>query len=173
MRDRLKEIKRIVEQRVGFKIDGVDRRRDMTYARAVYARIARDIQLDNRATYSYEDIGKPINKNYATVLHYLKNTFHYAMSDIKFKQLYDDLYKAFVLNDPFEGISELDTISEMARDINIINDKFNELKSKYIDSIMIEDKFANMVKDLSEEELEEVYEVVELRIKAIKSRVYA
>jgi len=173
MRDRLKEIKRIVEQRVGFKIDSVDRRRDITYARAVYARIARDIQLDNRATYSYEDIGKPINKNYATVLHYLKNTFHYAMSDIKFKQLYDDLHKAFVLNDPFEGISELDTISEMARDINIINDKFNELKSKYIDSIMIEDKFANMVKDLSEQELEEVYEIVELRIKAIKSRVYA
>ena len=46
------------------------RKRNYVYARAIYYRITRDLTVESLA-----DIGKPLKKNHATVVHALNNVF--------------------------------------------------------------------------------------------------
>ena len=69
------ELKKIVNDVFLVDIDIENRKRDVVDARKVYSKILRD------SGYSYESIGKTINKNHATIMHYVKNIEHLMSYD--------------------------------------------------------------------------------------------
>ena len=69
------ELKRIVNDTFLVDIEIESRKRDVVDARKVYSKILRD------SGYSYESIGKTINKNHATIMHYVKNIEHLMSYD--------------------------------------------------------------------------------------------
>ena len=69
------ELKKIVNDVFLVDIDIENRKRDVVDARKVYSKILRD------SGYSYELIGKTINKNHATIMHYVKNIEHLMSYD--------------------------------------------------------------------------------------------
>jgi len=68
-------LKRIVNEAFLVDLDVDNRKREVVDARKIYSKILRDIG------YSYEAIGSTINKNHATIIHYVKNIEHLLSYD--------------------------------------------------------------------------------------------
>jgi len=86
------ELKRIVNDVFLVDIEIESRKRDVVDARKVYSKILRD------SGYSYELIGKTINKNHATIMHYVKNIEHLISYDQILKNKYVDCKNIFLEN---------------------------------------------------------------------------
>jgi len=67
MKEEIEELKKIVNDVFLVDIEVKDRKRKIVDARKVYSKILKD------SGYSYELIGETINKNHATIIHYIKN----------------------------------------------------------------------------------------------------
>lgn len=67
MKEEIDELKKIVNDIFLVDIEVKDSKRGVVDARKVYSKILRD------SRYSYELIGETINKNHATIIHYVKN----------------------------------------------------------------------------------------------------
>lgn len=78
------ELKAIVKKIFGVNIDVNTRKRAFVDARIVYSKILRDIGI------SFEAIGRTINKDHATIIHYLRNIDHIFAQD---KLLFDNFKK--------------------------------------------------------------------------------
>lgn len=73
--EEVSELKRIVKDVFLVDLEVNNRKREVVDARKVYSKILRD------NGYSYELIGKTINKDHATVIHYVKNIEHIIYYD--------------------------------------------------------------------------------------------
>jgi len=169
MKNRLVSIKKAIEDQIGHRIDTPSRKREITYGRAVYCAIARGIDDKGRPV-SLESIGKVINRDHATVRHNIQVIFPFAIEDSSFRRLYDTLRDVY--NDPKEVVSETSKLRG-AYDKIINLEKDNEAL-KYKLTLVQRDSsmFDKLTEGLSKEEMEEVYERLDLMVKSIKSRVY-
>jgi len=71
----IEDLKRIVNEAFLVDLDVDNRKREVVDARKIYSKILRD------SGYSYEAIGHTINKNHATIMHYIKNIEHLLSYD--------------------------------------------------------------------------------------------
>lgn len=76
----LKEIRSIVEQECNLNLNNKTRKREYVFARAVYYKLCREITNN-----SYEDIGKTLDKDHATVLHGVRIFDTFLMQKALFK----------------------------------------------------------------------------------------
>lgn len=169
MKNKLISIKRIIEREIGERIDTRNRRRDLTYARAVYCQIGRDLGL------SLSAIGETLNRDHATVLHAVRVIFPFAMEQGYYLRLYQTL-SAIVDKDKKkkERVEQgkFDTVKNLADRIDELQKENVALKYKLQLVQDGSDPFTKMVNDLSKDELDEVYEKLDIMVRAIKSRVY-
>lgn len=168
MKSRLISVKRIVEKEVGHSIDTKSRKRSHTYARAVYCQVARE--MGGKKPHSLSDIGEVIKRDHATVLHSLRVVFPFAMQETSFKLLYWTLRAIFVDNvSEEEGFDEVRSLGDKV--INL--EKENVSLKQKLDLLKFgTNKFDKLVEGLSKDEIDEVYEKMNIFVKAIRSRVY-
>lgn len=100
------ELKRIINDVFYIELDSKNRKRGTVDARKVYSKILKE------AGYSYELIGKTINKDHATVLYYIKNLDSILMYDKILRDKYIACKNSF--------IKETESVSEqIKKDIDI------------------------------------------------------
>ena len=171
MKNRLTSLKNAIEKEFGNRIDTPLRKREYTYARAVYCKIAREM---SNGAITHSEIGKSINRDHATVMHNIKVVFPFAVREKFFKDLYDALsliYQPEQINPTDElKSSETDTMLRN-RVIKLIRQN-KELKYKIQTVEKGNELFEPLFRDLSYDELNEVYDKMKIMVKAIKSRVY-
>lgn len=71
----VEKLKKIVNEIFSVDIESKSRKRDLVDARKIYAKILRE------QGYGYEKIAKTINKDHATIIHYLKYIDHILSYD--------------------------------------------------------------------------------------------
>ena len=90
MKSKLEILADLVETETGLNIRKRNRRREVTYARALYCKLARDVREEGDR-YSYKKIGNVISKDHATVMHNINVIFPSAMKEQKYKYLYNEV----------------------------------------------------------------------------------
>ena len=168
MKSRLISVKKIIEKEVGHRIDGKDRYRSHTYARSIFCKIARE--MNGERSYSLAEIGQIINRDHASVLHNLNVIFPFAIQESAFNTLYLTMKALFVDNDSdVENFDEVKTLADRV----LMLEKENAALSHKLDLLKYgNNEFEKMTQGLSKEEMEEVYEKMNIFVKAIKNRVY-
>jgi hypothetical protein len=169
MRNRLVSIKRIVENEIGERIDTRNRRRYLTYARAVYCKAGRDMGL------SLSSIGKEIKRDHATVLHSVNNIFDFAMQDPYYKRLYQTLSVVFqdVANRDVPKMEDFDAMLKLSEKVEELQKENDALRHKLILLRDGENSFSKLFEGLNEDEVKETYNKLSIFVKAIKGRVYS
>ena len=166
MRSKLEVLKKIVEERSGCSLTENTRKREFTYARAVYFKLAREIK-DGDFKLSYSKIGKTLNKDHATVMHNINVIFPFAMKDEKYRKIYQELN--YCIDDDFseEQIKiHSDGIKRLYEEIYKRDDKISELM--YMNNTL--KKFNEFSQGLTTKELEQLYEKMSLTVKVIKNQ---
>jgi len=172
MKNKLISIKKIIEREVGRRIDTKDRYRDLTYARAIYCKIGRDLYEHNHKEATYTLIGNVIGRTHATVLHNIEVVFPFAIQQRQYKYLYETLTELFLNQVKADSkLREEDILSLSERIINLEKEN-SALKHKIQLLTSGPNNLEKMTDGLSDEEMAEVRERLELMIKSIKSRVY-
>jgi hypothetical protein len=153
----------LVESETGFNIRKRNKKREVTYARALYCKLAREI-MEEGERYSYNKIGKVIGKDHATVLHNVNTIFPFAMQEYKYKYLYNCIK---VLIDEDYNDNDLEdrknTIKDLQDAIKVRDEKIIQLKRDNL-------RFNVLVDGLTLEERNQLYEKIELTAKVIKAQ---
>jgi hypothetical protein len=159
MKNRLTDIRKVVERELGVKINTPSRKRRCAYGRAVFCKVARE--LSTKPT--LEEIGRVIGRDHSSTIHNMKTTFQYAMMDKEFQDLYDLLKKMFV--------EELEPeVVEQALDLQRENDM---LKHKLAYLARNQSRFDKVVDGLYQSEIEQIFEKLEIMAKMMKKQTYA
>ena len=163
MKNKLEILADLVESETGFNIRKRNRRREVTYARALYCKLARDIREEGDR-YSYKKIGNVISKDHATVLHNINVIFPFAIKEYKYKYLYDCI--RVLINEDYSD-SDLEerknTIKDLQDAIKVRDEKIIQLKRDNL-------RFNVLADGLTLEERNELYEKVALTAKVIKAQ---
>lgn len=163
MKSKLEILADLVESETGFNIRKRNRRREVTYARALYCKLARDIREEGDR-YSYKKIGNVISKDHATVLHNINVIFPFAIKEYKYKYLYDCI--RVLINEDYSD-SDLEerknTIKDLQDAIKVRDEKIIQLKRDNL-------RFNVLADGLTLEERNELYEKVALTAKVIKAQ---
>lgn len=169
MSNKLKQIRRLIEGEVGYSLDINTRRRDVVFARAVYYRVARDM-FNGENRYSLSAIGKELGKDHATVLHALRNVVGQAMNDEYYAQLYSSVLNA-VKKIKATSPTVVDNIDvQDLREHNVrLAMENSELKRRLRSAMGHSDRFAVITSKLSEEQLEQVYEKIDVMVKLLNA----
>lgn len=166
MSSKLKQIRQLIEDQVGFSLDLNTRKRDVVLARAVYYKVARDFRGE-RNQISLSDIGKELGKNHATVLHALNNVSFHIMDD----EYYSDLYK-IVMNEVSENVGAkrymLASDDTHTRAVGLYLENVR-LRKKLKDLVTYSDRFAQLTADLNDGQLDDVYDKVTLMVKVMNA----
>jgi len=168
MKSRLVSIKRIIEKEVGQSISTKKRTTSLTYARAIYCKIARDMGGEN--SISLHEIGKVINRDHSSVFHNINTIFPFAIKEKSFRDLYLTLRAIFIenLEEP-EKFDDMKALSERIIDM----EKENDSLSHKLHLLKYESRrFEKLIDGLSKDELDEVFDKMSIFVRAIKSRVY-
>lgn len=170
MRNRLVSIKRIIENEVGERIDTKNRKRMVTYARAVFCQLGRDLG------FSYDAIGSVINKDHATVMHNVKNIFPFSQKEYYYRNLYETAKHLKYFKEDREAQAEVkqefNALMELSKKIDELQKERDALSFKLMLLQKDESKLTSLFDGLQEHEIEEVYNKMTIFVKAIKSRVY-
>jgi len=168
MRNRLISVKKIIEKEVGHRIDGKDRYRSYTYARAVFCKIARE--MNGPRSYSLAEIGQVINRDHASVLHNLNVIFPFAVQESSFNTLYLTMKAMFIdSKEADENFDEVKTLAERVLSL----EKENASLTHKLDLLKYgNSKLDRLIEGLSKEEMQEVHDKMNIFVKAIKNRVY-
>ena len=153
----------LVEIETGFNIRKRDRKREVTYARALYCKLARDIREEGDR-YSYKKIGNVIGKDHASVMHNINVIFPFAMKEKKYKYLYRCLQ--VLINEDYDEMNfeeRKNTIMDLQNDIIARDEKIIQLKRDNL-------RFNVLVDGLTLEERNELYEKISLTAKVIKAQ---
>ena len=159
MSSKLKQIRRLIEDQVGFSLDLNTRKRDVVLARAVYYMVARDFR-NGRYQVSLSAIGEELGKDHTTVLHAINNNSFQIMDDEYYSELYNAIMaqvqdnkvdRGFMITSPEESKRTTELYLENVR-----------LRNKLKKLVTYSDRFAQLTVDLDEEQLEDVYQKVEL-----------
>jgi len=160
MKDRLKQLKTQIEVAVEQRIDTPCRKRHLTYARAVFCKIARESM-----GMTLSDVGKAINRDHATVMHNIKVVFPFAMKETRFQDIYDALKDEYKPKQVVKKDSGQDTISLISK-LRSENTYMKRMLNN-------RDRFGNLFDNLRVDEVDEVYNKLEIFVKAaVKNRVY-
>jgi len=84
MKSKLEMLVGLIENETGFDIKKRDRKREVTYARALYCKLAREI-IEDGERYSYSKIGRFIKRDHASVMHNSNVIFPFAMKEDDYK----------------------------------------------------------------------------------------
>lgn len=163
MKSKLETLARLIEKETKFNIRKRDKKREVTYARALYCKLAREIREDGER-YTYSKIGRVIKRDHATVLHNINVIFPFAIKEYKYKYLYDCMQ--VLINEDYsdDDLEERkNTIKDLQDAIKVRDEKIIELKRDNI-------RFNVLVDGLSLEERNELYEKVSLTAKVIKAQ---
>jgi predicted transcriptional regulator len=162
MKDKLKQLKKEIEIALECKISTPSRKRHLTYARAVFCKIARESM-----GMTLSDIGKVLNRDHATVMHSIKVVFPFAMKETRFRDIYD------ALKDEYKPKSSSEKKQESAQDTIQLISKLRTENAYMKMMLNTRDRFNNLFDDLRADEYDEVYNKLEIFVKyAIKTRVY-
>lgn len=166
MNSKLRQIRQLIEDQVGFSLDLKTRKRDVVLARAVYYKVARDFRGE-RNQMSLSDIGKELGKNHATVLHALNNVSFHIMDDEHYSELYKAVMREVVDNKGdrrfmFTPQEE----SKRATELYLENVR---LRKKLKHLVTYSDRFAQLTADLNEGQLDDVYDKVNLMVKVMNA----
>lgn len=162
MKNRLTDIRKVVERELGLKINTPSRKRRCAYGRAVFCKVARELNGD-KGKPTFMDIGNAINRDHASIMYNISTTFRYAMEDKEFRDLYDLLKKMFV--------EELEPeVVEQALDLQRENDM---LKHKLAYLARNQSRFEKVVDGLYQSEIEQIFEKLEIMAKMMKKQTYA
>ena len=162
MKDKLKQLKKQIEVAVEQKIDTPCRKRHLTYARAVFCKIARESM-----GMTLSDVGKALNRDHATVMHNIKVVFPFAMKETRFQDIYD------ALKDEYKPKKVVKKAEDSGQEtINLISKLRSE--NAYMSRMLKNrDRFGNLFDSLRVDEVDEVYNKLEIFVKStIKNRVY-
>ena len=131
----MQELKEIINEVFLVDIDIKSSKRAVVDARKVYSKILRD------SGYSYELIGETINKNHATIIHYVKN-IEYLLS---YDQILRDKYVAC------KNIFTVNSVKEQKKkDVDIyvtVVRLANELQEAVVIKEKLLDEFFNYIQD--------------------------
>lgn len=168
MKNRLESLRRIIEKETGHRIDIRRGKTDVTFARAVFCKIAREMREGDRPI-SYSSIGEVINKDHATVMHNVKVVFPFAIKEPEYNRLYLTLRAMFVEEGSQEDFDAMATISE-----NMIRlTKENEALKYKLHLVSSQgDRWNAMTEGLSKDEMDELYDKLSIMVRAIRGRVY-
>lgn len=159
MSSKLKQIRRLIEDQVGFSLDLNTRKREVVLARAVYYMVARDHDKGlNQLSFSF--IGRELGKNHATVLHSINNNSFQIMDDEYYSELYNSVM-AEVQDNKVERSFTITSPEESKRSTELYLENVR-LRNKLKKLVTYSDRFAQLTVDLDEEQLEDVYQKVEL-----------
>ena len=198
MKDKLKEVVRIVEKELGLDLSLKDHHPEYVFARAIYFKIAKDLS-DYGWIYSLKRIGGAIDKDHATVIHSLKNSFPKAMKRNEYRILYYRLKKKIIEDvtehvldgtetevEMFEANRQLrleiinvknhyeEEMEQLKKTHNLVMDKYRrELKLLRRSTTFVDDRFANMTYGLDEDQMEQVYQKLDLLCKMMPKTQYA
>jgi hypothetical protein len=168
MRETLEALKATIEKALKVDIDKVSRKREFTYARAIFCKIAREVPINGK-TATYSEIGRIINKNHATVLHLEKNTFHYAVQGSDYLFIYRAIREVYsnVVNEGADDLSSL--IDSSISEIDLLKKQNEKLKKQIMIQGVIEERVSNLLSTLDDRDLEVVINKIEVMVKAAKN----
>jgi len=163
MKSKLEMLVGLIENETGFDIKKRDRKREVTYARALYCKLAREI-IEDGERYSYSKIGRFIKRDHASVMHNINVIFPFAMKEDDYKYLYESMQ--VLINEDFNEESFLDskkTIQGLKDAIAQRDEKIFQLKRDNL-------RFNVLVDGLTLEERNALYEKIALTAKVIKAQ---
>jgi hypothetical protein len=140
-KEEIDELKKIVNDVFLVDLDVNNRKRGVVDARKVYSKILRD------SGYSYDLIGETINKNHATIIHYVKNIEHILSYDRVVRDRYVACKNVFVKKR--KSISE-----QVKKDVDIyvtVVRLTNELQEAKSDKTKLLDEFVNYIEEYEKE----------------------
>lgn len=174
MNSKLKEIRRVIEKQVGHPLDLNSRKRDVILARALYYRVARDF-FNGDSRFSLSAIGKELGKDHATVLHSLRKVGDYVMIDDHYRAIYDmamNTIKRTSVEDESKDVARSGYVKKFMRlkkknsDLVLENERLQRLLDEASKS---SDRFTKMTKHLDEDQLEQIYEKVDLMVRVMNA----
>lgn len=198
MKNKLDRVRAIVEKEVGLDLSAKDNHNDYVNARCIYFQIAKDL-ADYGWVYSLDKIGSSIEKHHSTVIHSTKHRFPKIMQRNEYRILYYKLKKQIVEEvtdcvidgtesevEMFETnrLLKLEIIktkelyeNEMGmfkRTQNLLLDKYRrEIALLRKSTTFADDRFASMTYGLSDQQMEQVYQKLELLCKMMPKEQYA
>lgn len=173
MTDRLNILRKIIKTEIGLDVASINKTNNYVFARAVYYKIARNLRGENGEHISLSAIGRTVKKDHASVIHSLKYSFDQAMNEPKYKSLYNKL--SLMVEDPEWNQSKdfrkhyktYTKISDIWKQADSVWERYLKLKARAANNPVLD-----MMEGLSEEEVNEVAEKLNIMVKAIKNRVY-
>jgi hypothetical protein len=126
--------------------------------------------MNGPRSYSLAEIGQVINRDHASVLHNLNVIFPFAIQEGSFNTLYLTMKAMFIDNkEADENFDEVKTLAERVLSL----EKENASLIHKLDLLKYgNNKFDRLIEGLSKDEMQEVYEKMNIFVKAIKNRVY-
>jgi len=167
MRETLEALKATIENALKVDMDELSRKREFTYARAIFCKIAREVPINGKVV-TYNEIGGIIKKNHATVLHLERKTFHYAIQDSNYNSFYrivKEIY-ANVVNE--EGVDFSESLMESLSEIDILKAQNEQLKKQIMVQGVIEERVSSQLSTLDDRDVEVVIQKIETIVKAVK-----
>lgn len=149
-----------MEKKLGKPIGTRNRSREVTYGRSIYCKIARDYKFDGKSI-TYRQIGQMINRDYTSVMHNINVVFNYAMSEPRFVDIYNEVLA--IVGDKTNNNTML---LDLQRENELLRQKM------YIISKST-DRFTKAIDGLYEDEVEQIFEKIELMAKVMKKQQYA
>lgn len=168
MKATLKDIKVLIEQELEININSRSRAKHQSYSRAIYCKIAREHQ------YSYGDIGSSIDRNHATILNAINSTFKNAMKHERYKEAYDNVKFFCNRGIPVSKMPEVESIK--VRNLLILNKRLTTRVANLSKDIRhnkefgMSDRFYMMTRNLNEQQMEQVFDKVELLVKVMNAQ---
>ena len=198
MKNKLNRVLEIVEKEVGLDLSAKDNHNDYVNARCIYFQIAKDLS-DYGWEYSLEKIGGAIGQHHSTVIHSTRHRFPKIMQRNEYRILYYKLKKQIVeevtdcVIDGTESEVEMFETNRLLKleilkikelhenEMDMLKKTQNLLLDKYRREISIlrksttfaDDRFANMTYGLDEEQMEQVYQKLDLLCKMMPKTQYA
>jgi len=127
----IKELKKIVNDIFLVDIDSKNSKRGVVDARKVYSKILRD------SGYSYKLIGETIDKNHATIIHYIKNIEYLLSYDQNLKKKYVACKNVFIKDQDKKDVDIYVTVIRLS----------NELKEAIAFKEKLLDEFLDYIQD--------------------------
>lgn len=165
MENKLETLQKVIESRLDIKLNKNTRKKEYIFARALFYALAYD---GRRFTYS--SIGKYMGKDHATVLHSIKNVFPQIMFNNRYKRIYDEL--SLIVGEGVDEktlITHQDGIYNLYQEMQKKDETIQKLSLKLILAEKLNDRVADVLKELTHEETETLLDKMILTSKVIKN----
>lgn len=165
MENKLETLQKVIESRLDIKLKKNTRKKEYIFARALFYALAYDGKR-----FTYTTIGKYMGKDHATVLHSIKNVFPQIMYNNKYKRVYDEL--SLIVGDGVDEktlITHQDGIYNLYQEMQKKDDIIQDLSLKLILAEKVNNRVAEVLRDLTPEETETLLDKMLLTSKVIRN----